>query len=298
LYVGRLTYGRVQRVEVRGQGRGAVRKSPGAAPTVIESAHVPHILDAEQFQLAQANRTERARQRTPNRAVASDHLLTGIVRCKRCGAAMMGRKKYPAAGREHVKHPPYYMCAGQRNKGKAFCDAGYIRQDYLDEWIVGRLMERYGGAAGAERYLAESEAGLERQISAAIGALEGVRRELALLDKELEVVGRDYRRERLSLEEYLEQKAQVARERARLMADADQLEQSVTALRERKSIRRGRLETIDLVKRWEQLGQAERKHLLRELVAQLAVCRDPHTHQVDFDLVWVTDGQGFAGGAV
>ncbi|MDB4896734.1 MAG: hypothetical protein JWN15_2996, partial [Firmicutes bacterium] len=77
LYVGRLTYGRVQRVQER--GRDAVRKSPGAAPTVIESAHVPHILDAEQFQLAQANRTERARQRTPNRAVASDHLLTGIV---------------------------------------------------------------------------------------------------------------------------------------------------------------------------------------------------------------------------
>jgi site-specific DNA recombinase len=291
LYVGRIVYGRVQRPRGGQVGKKAAAKPAQSSPTVVESGHVPHIVDPEQFQLAQANRSERARQRTPNRSVASDHLLTGILRCKGCGSAMMGRKKYGAAGREHVKQPPYYMCVGQRNKGKSFCEAGYIRQDYLDDWIVGRLMERYGGAAGAERFLQESEEALARQIAVAAQSLEAVGKELALLQKELEVIGRDYRREKLSLEEYLEQKAQVAREKVRLTAEASQLESSRAALQERKSLRQGRLETIDLVKRWEHLGQAERKHLLRELVDRLAVCRNPTTNQVEFDLVWVTDGQ-------
>ncbi|HWI65059.1 MAG TPA: recombinase family protein, partial [Symbiobacteriaceae bacterium] len=74
---------------------------------VVESAHLPRILADEQYEAAQERRSGRARERAPNRAVTSSHLLTGLLRCGRCGSAMMGRKKYGRGGGEE-----YYICAG------------------------------------------------------------------------------------------------------------------------------------------------------------------------------------------
>lgn len=282
IYTGQLVYGRVQR------GRG--RKALPSSPTVVASDHIPRIVDEDVFRRVQASRAQRAEQRTPNRAVTSDHLLSGILRCKRCGSAMIGRKKYGRAAQ-----PPYYICAGQRSKGKQFCTSSYIRQDHLDGWIVEKLTERYGGITPAAHLLAESASNIDQQAAAAAASLGEVKKRLTGLERELTVVSRDYRQERLSIDEYLEQRRQVAAEQAALTAEAAQLEAGLAALRERAALERGRIESMDLVRRWEQLDLAERKHLLRELVYRLSVYREPGAREISFELVWVTDGEDSIG---
>ncbi|HYG59396.1 MAG TPA: recombinase family protein [Symbiobacteriaceae bacterium] len=257
IYTGRLAYG---------------RRSGGPA-TLVESALIPHLVEPALFDQAQARRRRRAEGRAPNRAVSSDHLLTGLLRCQRCGAALIGRKVYRAGSL-----PPYYMCSGRRNKGAAHCDAGYLRQDLLDSWFVARLMQRYSQARLELRVLDA------RQRAAALEkALAGVRRELGALDRELAVAGRDYRRERLTAEEYREQRAAVERERAGLLEQEARLTGTLAALREPHPV------SSIHVDHWDRLTLAERKHLLRELTDGLTVYRAPGSDQVHYSLTWVAD---------
>jgi site-specific DNA recombinase len=189
LYAGRLVYGQV----------------------AVDSPRVPPVIDPGAFAEVQSLRTRRAQERTPARAASSSHLLTGLLRCRRCGAAMMGRKRY---GRGDSAL--YYICTGQRARGTAYCDCGYIRQDLLDAHVLGLLVARYGGLVGRERYQAEAA----EQRNLLVAALAESERELAGLERELAVIGRDYRQERLSAEAFAEQRAVVTAEQARAGARA------------------------------------------------------------------------------
>ncbi|MDF2629673.1 MAG: hypothetical protein K0R39_3504 [Symbiobacteriaceae bacterium] len=267
IYAGRLAYGR--------RSRGPGPAAPAPSLVVIESPHLPHIVGAEQFEAAQQLRSRRAAERAPNRAASSGHLLTGLLRCGRCGSAMMGRKKY--GGGAQV---PYYICAGQRAKGTAFCDNAYVRQADLDRWIGAQLLERFGAAAGHERCLARARQEWEQRVAAAAQAAAEVRRELALLDRELEVIGRDYRRERLTADEYREQKAAVGRERQRLEARLATLE--------KRSDGEGAppLSNLGPEQRWTSLTLPQRKQILRLLIARLAVVRQPAAAEIECDITW------------
>jgi site-specific DNA recombinase len=269
IYTGRLEYGRAPRT------RG--RRAAEAAPTVVESPHLPRIITPDQFARAQQTRLERAHEATPNRAVSSDHLLTGLLRCLQCGSAMMGRRKYGAGDA-----PPYYICSGQRAKGTGFCDNGYVRQDWLDEWLVTRLLERCGAAPSPSA--ADPVAGSAGQVAEVRRALEGLRREAGALERELGVIGRDYRQERLTLEEYREQKAAVDRERARLGAREAELAESLARLEAVRTLP----VAVDRVAGWPALPRAQQKHVLRELVDHLAVYRAPAGSEVRYEITWVT----------
>jgi site-specific DNA recombinase len=274
IYAGRLAYGRAPRT---GERRGAE-----AAPTVVESPHLPRLVDPALFAQAQELRLGRAQQPTPNRAVSSDHLLSGVLRCLRCGSAMMGRRKYGAGSA-----PPYYMCAGQRSKGTAFCDSAYIRQDWLDDWLTARLLDRYGSAP-VQPPPAKPLSEAAPQMAEVRRSLEGVRREQQGLERELATIGRDYRQERLTVTEYREQKAAVDRDQARLTAKVAELEGALVRLEARRSLARQLPAPVGRASRWGLLGLTERKHLLRELVAHAAVYRAPGSAEVRYELAWVT----------
>jgi site-specific DNA recombinase len=265
IYTGRLAYGR------RGAGRGQ------AEATVVHSPHLPPILSAEAFEAAQTQRTRRAVERAPNRAASSGHLLTGLLRCGRCGSAMMGRKKYGQA--EQV---PYYICAGQRAKGTAFCNNAYVRQEELDRWLQTQVLDRFGSAMGEQRYVTRANSEQEQRAAAAARAAEEIRRELAALDRELDVIGRDYRRERLTAEEYREQRAAVGRERERLGARLAELAARATPTPPPSA------SALPLHQRWHALTLPQQKQVLRSLIARLTVYRQPGATEITCDLTWPT----------
>jgi site-specific DNA recombinase len=137
IYAGRLVYGR-RMANPRKHAGGARQVKNPAAPLVVEQTNVPPIIDPSTYAAARRLAGEAGAAR-PGRSGSSAHLLTGLLRC-RCGAAMVGVGS-PAG--------PYYVCAGTRgggagSGGAARCDAGHVRQDQVDRWLVSLVLARLG----------------------------------------------------------------------------------------------------------------------------------------------------------
>jgi site-specific DNA recombinase len=244
----------------------------------VESPHVPVIVERDRFERARSQRSRRAAKRVPGRAVSGEHLLTGLLRCLRCGSAMMGRKRYGPGGA-----PAYYICTGQRNKGRGFCDAGYIRQEELDRWVVAGLLARYGAEALGEAAAREARAQAGHQAEAVSAALAAAERERQALERQLAVIGRDYRQERLTAAEYRDHRTAVEADLARLGERQAALAEQLAALRAPAPA-----EPVTAARAWAQLEPAGRKHLVRQLVDRLALYRAPGSSRVAYVIDWVS----------
>jgi site-specific DNA recombinase len=76
------------------------------------AATVEVIVPRELFDRAQAILTERSEDRSQRRSNASDYLLTGRVRCGRCGPAFVGTAAHGRNGRY-----TYYTCFTRHRYG-------------------------------------------------------------------------------------------------------------------------------------------------------------------------------------
>ncbi len=78
-----------------------------------------------------------ARRRTPT------FLLTGLLRCASCGAALT-----PATARAHGKQYRYYRCATRDKQGRGACPARPLPAQALEDFVVDRIREATTGPAG------------------------------------------------------------------------------------------------------------------------------------------------------
>ena len=65
------------------------------------------------------------------REVDSPYLLSGIIHCARCGAAMVGHR----GGCRYR----YYMCSNTRRKGREVCPSPVLRKDKVEEFVIDRI---------------------------------------------------------------------------------------------------------------------------------------------------------------
>ncbi len=97
---------------------------------------VPKIIPAKDFKRVQARLHLRRPNVTAPRLVNSPVLLTGLVRCHRCGAPLMLRTG--KSGRYR-----YYTCANARLKGRAACpDPVTVSMPQFDKLVIAALAER------------------------------------------------------------------------------------------------------------------------------------------------------------
>ena len=88
------------------------------------------IVDQETFARAQRALASRAARSVHPRSVDSPYLLSGLIRCGRCQAAMVGTGTPPYQ---------YYMCGTARRKGREVCPAPPLRKDRLERFVVDRI---------------------------------------------------------------------------------------------------------------------------------------------------------------
>jgi DNA invertase Pin-like site-specific DNA recombinase len=144
---------------------------PLACPAIVERA----IFDAVQRQM-----TERNPRRTPGRRVNNPILLSGMVKCARCGGTMSLRTG--KGGRYR-----YYACLRQAKEGRDGCRGCSVPMGVLDsavtEALIGRVVAPERMAALLRE--AQAEAGKARDsVSDQRAALEARRREAeAKLDR-------------------------------------------------------------------------------------------------------------------
>ena len=94
----------------------------------VEDAHEA-IISKEQFAAAQVLR-EKRQEKYGNSAFQSKHLLTGMLFCGHCGAAMVGTSGTSQTGTRHY----YYTCLNKQHRKQ--CTAKNIRRDDLEKLIL------------------------------------------------------------------------------------------------------------------------------------------------------------------
>jgi site-specific DNA recombinase len=96
----------------------------------------PHepLLPIELFDRAQAILKERGEDRSQRRSNASEYLLTGRVRCGRCGQAYVGTAAHGRSGRY-----TYYTCFTRTRYGTKHCSNDRLPAEQLEQAVTRRL---------------------------------------------------------------------------------------------------------------------------------------------------------------
>ena len=148
-------------------------------PIVLPDKHEP-IVDPKTFQRVQRKLAERKRDTSPLRG-ESRYLLTGLLRCKNCGASMAGRTVKTRAGQ--VRR---YSCCGYLFHGKSVCTFNRIDEAPLVEIIV-RLIEReYLGDKAIDRLRKALQRRRKAGMQVVPADLKRLRQRIEVLDKQIE----------------------------------------------------------------------------------------------------------------
>jgi len=104
-------------------------------PSIRVEGAWPAIIDHETFGQVQAKLATRAPKITHPRVVHSEYILSGMMRCKGCGTAMVGHA---------VKSGKfsYYMCGNARKRGRDVCNTPLLPKDKIESFVVDRI-KRY-----------------------------------------------------------------------------------------------------------------------------------------------------------
>ncbi len=92
---------------------------------IVKNTHEP-IIGEELFDRVQKSIEERQPKNTPARVTASQYLLSGLMRCGKCGSA------YGVTGYGRERKYAYYNCINYSKKGKKVCPGRRLRADELD----------------------------------------------------------------------------------------------------------------------------------------------------------------------
>jgi DNA invertase Pin-like site-specific DNA recombinase len=122
VYTGTLVWGVVDK-----RHNGGTRQ-----PVIRVNDAWPAIVDRESFDRVQEKLNARAPKITHPRVVHSEYVLSGILRCKNCGAAMVGHA---------VKSGKffYYMCGNARKRGRGLCSTPLLPKEKMESYVIKQL---------------------------------------------------------------------------------------------------------------------------------------------------------------
>jgi site-specific DNA recombinase len=140
--------------------------------TSYPAPHDP-LVDADLFERAQAILRERGEDASLRRSNTSNYLLTGLLKCARCGKRYIGACAHGNGGRY-----PYYVCFSRQRYGKNTCDADSLPAEELEQAVLEQIV-----------YVLEQEPLVRQAIEEAFADLDAARpnreAELKRIDAEL-----------------------------------------------------------------------------------------------------------------
>jgi len=250
-------------------------------PLLTVEGAFPPIVSKREWKTVQRLRTERAAQ--PPRALGSEYLLSGIIRCGKCGGTLAG------AGRVKDPRYRYYTCTNRiflRN-----CDCAYIDANKLEAAVLAEVR----GAVSLEaihlqvqenddepRKRAEQGLHAMREAQEVLG---GVERKRKRLDQEF-FAGHLDGKTLARLNESLDKEHEEAQRR---------LTQARSDLRDAKATTVDADQLVELSRRvdaWAELSKEELKQVLRDVIGSMTVyqqklpTRDKKGNQNPIDTVW------------
>jgi len=111
---------------------GKNHKGKSNLPLVRKEGAWPAIIGRETFDRVQTSLNARAPKVTHPRVTSSHYLLSGLIHCRKCGAAYIG---YAAkSGRFH-----YYVCGTTYSKGKETCPSQHLPKETVERFVVDKI---------------------------------------------------------------------------------------------------------------------------------------------------------------
>lgn len=105
---------------------------PKSEWVIIKNTHEP-IISEELFNKVQRLIEQRQPKNQPAQVTASQYLLSGMIKCKKCGSS------YGITGYGRDRKYAYYNCITYSKKGKNVCSGHRIRADELDWGVTERV---------------------------------------------------------------------------------------------------------------------------------------------------------------
>ncbi len=135
-YIGKIWYNK----KVSSKTTGKLKKRPREEWIVCKGLHKP-IIEEKLFNTAQ--KIKKRQTREPRRKM-SNYLLSGLIRCGKCGGSVNGytQKKINSKGEQLY---PYYKCHTRHSKGSSVCKGNTIRKDTLERLVIGKILELIEG---------------------------------------------------------------------------------------------------------------------------------------------------------
>ena len=189
----------------------------------VEGAHEP-LIDRETWDRVQATLRTRPKRggswpvgHLPARRVTSSYLLSGLIRCARCGSAMIGSfDRLPSGTRWR-----FYVCGKRKREGRRGCPTGKLKASLVEGEVMSRVMDRIltpvyvrGLLNAANRKLNEEAVSLDSKVARVRRRLSEVNRAIYNLLDLAEREGSTAARDRL---------AQRESEKARLRGELESL---------------------------------------------------------------------------
>ena len=113
---------------------GKNRNNKSNLPPVRKEGAWPALVDRDTFETVQTAMNGRAPKITHPRITSSNYLLSGLVHCRKCGAAYIG---YGAkSGRFH-----YYVCGTTYSKGKEICPSQHLPKDRVEKFVTEKIKD-------------------------------------------------------------------------------------------------------------------------------------------------------------
>jgi site-specific DNA recombinase len=160
---------------------------------VFDGVHEP-LVDEFTFAKAQAIMRERG-EHAKRRGNASDFVLSGLLRCGRCGKAYIGMSANGNGGRYH-----YYACSGRQKYGPKACDGERLPRDKVEQAVVHQLISLYRDEQLIGDALAKANAAAEKRRPEFEQRLASVGAEIARAERALERYYEAFERGKLSPE--------------------------------------------------------------------------------------------------
>lgn len=245
----------------------------GIAPTLHDGVHQA-LIDEDLWQAYQdARGLRRAR---PARSERSQYLLSGLVRCTRCGGPMV-------AGQYGRARRPKYRCKNGKESGPEVCTGGYVMAGFVEDQVFGWLQEQAAdvdtardaaAAAGVRRTSVEDEV---TRLSRQLASVEASLQRLVVSQAKDPVPDSVYKAARAELEE----------EHAGLVESLESSQREV-----RRSVLDPGAVARGLVESWETRPVEHRREVLRSLVRAVWVTTGRPRAEVVVDPVWAGGGNG------
>ena len=123
---------------------------------VFDGVHEP-LIDEFTFAKAQAIMRERG-EHAKRRGNASDFILSGLLRCGKCGKSYIGMSANGNGGRYH-----YYACSGRQKYGPKACDGERLPREKIEHAVIHQLASLYRDEHVISDVLARATADAEKR---------------------------------------------------------------------------------------------------------------------------------------